>query len=132
MNGKIDLTKSEQEVMELLWDKKIALTTNDIVNMSDTRSWKKSYVHILVNSLLNKNMVKVEGMVKSGKNYARMFSATMTKAEYSVQRVISNENISDDLIIPVMSGMFKKIEDKEVIDELQDELNKRKRELLCK
>jgi len=126
----IELTNSEQEVMELLWNKKVALTTTDIINMSENCSWKKSYVHILVNSLLKKNMIKVEGMERSGKNYARMFSPTMTKEEYSIQILTSNETLSEDLFVPVMSGMFKKIDDKKIIDELQEELDRRRRELL--
>lgn len=130
MNGSIELTNSEQEVMELLWNKKVALTTNEIIKMSETRSWKKSYVHILVNSLLKKNMLKIEGVERAGKNYARMFAPTMTKEEYSINKLTSSETLSEDLFVPVMSGMFKKIDDKKIIDELQEELNIRKRELL--
>lgn len=130
MNNNIKLTNSEQEVMELLWDKNIALTTTDIIKMSETRSWKKSYIHILVNSLLKKNMIKVVGIKISGKNYARKFSPTMSREKYYVKKITENESFSENLIIPVMSGMFKKIDDKKVIDELQEKLDKRKRELL--
>lgn len=129
MKDSVKLTNSEQEVMELLWKIDKALSTNDIINMSETRSWKKSYVHILVNSLLKKKMIKVDGMERSGKNYARLFAPTISKEQYSIQEITSNENLSNDLYVPVMSGMFQKIDDKQVIDELQKELDKRKREL---
>ena len=64
------LTKSEEEILDLLWTENRPMTSTEIVNLSVNRTWKKSYIHLLINSLLKKEVIKVEGFVKTTKNYA--------------------------------------------------------------
>ena len=59
------LTKSETEIMELLWQSDEPITSSQMIEMSDDRTWKKSYVHLLINSLLSKDMIEVSGFVKT-------------------------------------------------------------------
>lgn len=61
------LTKSEEEILDLLWTENRPMTSTEIVNLSVNRTWKKSYIHLLINSLLKKEVIKVEGFVKTTK-----------------------------------------------------------------
>ena len=73
------LTESENQVMDLLWDQEDDyLTSSEIVENCENRIWKPSYIHILINSLLKKEMIEVAGFKKTTKNYARTFRPTMT------------------------------------------------------
>ena len=71
------ITNSEKQILEVLWDEEKPLTSSEIVGVSDDRTWKASSVHLLLNSLLNKDLVEVAGFKKTTKNYARTFQPTM-------------------------------------------------------
>ena len=63
------LTESENQVMDLLWDQEDDyLTSSEIVENCENRIWKPSYIHILINSLLKKEMIEVAGFKKTTKN----------------------------------------------------------------
>ena len=80
------LTKNEMEVMELLWSKGRALSRSEIIELSTERSWKKSTIHILLNGLLEKGAIKVEGFARTGKNYGRTYSSAVTSEEYFIMQ----------------------------------------------
>ena len=80
------ITNSEMQILEVLWDEGEALTSSEIVEVSDDRTWKSSSVHLLLNSLLKKNFVQVAGFKKTTKNYARTFKPKMSKSEYVLQQ----------------------------------------------
>lgn len=59
----MDLTKSELEIIEVLWNAKRPLTGTEIVQLSPKdKSWKDSSIHILINSLLKKMLLKNRGL----------------------------------------------------------------------
>lgn len=74
---KTALTKSESEVMYLLWHTDRALSAAEMVALSPQKTWKDSYIHLMVNSLLKKGMITPAGFVKTFRNYARTFAPCM-------------------------------------------------------
>ena len=46
------LTKSENEIMELLWKEGRPLSRSEIIELTPDRSWKPASIHILLNSKL--------------------------------------------------------------------------------
>ena len=48
------LTKSEHEIMNLLWHVDKPLTASEIIEQSTDKTWKDSYIHLLINSLLTR------------------------------------------------------------------------------
>ena len=80
---KTALTKSESEVMYLLWHTDRALSAAEMVALSPQKTWKDSYIHLMVNSLLKKGMITPAGFVKTFRNYARTFAPCMTEEEYA-------------------------------------------------
>ena len=47
MAGKIRLTKSEREIMDVLWEKREALTSSEIIKSSINKSWKDTSMVIV-------------------------------------------------------------------------------------
>lgn len=86
----MELTKSEMEIMDVLWENGTALSRADFLTCSEEKSWKDSSVHILLNSLLSKGMIRETGVVKCGKTYARTFLPTMTREEYFAMTIYSH------------------------------------------
>lgn len=68
------LTKSELEIMEVLWAADEPLCRADIIARSQDKTWKDSSVHILLNSMLKKEAIQEAGFVRRGKGYGRVFT----------------------------------------------------------
>jgi BlaI family penicillinase repressor len=78
----MELTKSEMEIMDVLWASDKPLSRSDLLERSEEKSWKDSSVHILLNGLLQKHAIREAGMVKRSKTYGRTFEPTLTREEY--------------------------------------------------
>ena len=83
------LTKSEMEIMDVLWQADTALSRADLLTRSEEKNWKDSSVHILLNGLLQKGAICEHGFVKRSKTYGRTFLPTMTREEYFANTVFS-------------------------------------------
>lgn len=122
------LTDSEKQVLELLWDK-APLTSSEIVELCENRIWKASYIHILINSLLKKEMIQIAGFKKTTKNYARTFEATVTREEYSILQVKQEQKTTSRTISKLFTALLDDESDPELLDELGQILTEHKRKL---
>lgn len=123
------LTKSEREIMELLWQVNTPLTATEIVSLSPKKTWKTSYIHLLLNSLLKKEMIKVSGIKQTTKNFARTFKAALTREEYLILEIKKQEKVSTHALPFLVSTLIRETEDAELIKELEEMIQKRKEEL---
>lgn len=124
-------TKSELEIMTLLWGENRPLTRNEIIELTPNKSWKPTTIHVLLNSLLAKKAIEVSGISKSGvHHYSRTFVATMTQEEYAasyMDTVLPNPNFAG--IISAFAG--KRGVNDEALDELSaiiEELRNKQKE----
>ncbi|WP_370768240.1 BlaI/MecI/CopY family transcriptional regulator [Ruminococcus sp.] len=124
------LTKSEEEIMSLLWEVGEPLASSEIVSKSVDRTWRKSYINLLINSLLSKNMIKVVGVKQMTKNYARTFEPTMTKYAYSVKRIFSLSGFNEENIPDLFAEIIANTENPQILEKMQSQLDERKQELL--
>ena len=92
-NGKgvvpMELTKSEMQIMDVFWESGKELSRSELLERSENKSWKDSSVHILLNGLLQKGMIREAGVVKCSKTYGRTFLPTMTREEYFAAVIFS-------------------------------------------
>ena len=75
--GKAKLTNSEREILETMWEYGESITATNLAKVSTSKTWKTSSVHLLINSLLNKDYIEVVGFEKTTKNYARKFQPVL-------------------------------------------------------
>ena len=130
---KTRLTKSEMEIMEVLWDAGKALTTSEIVQRSKEKEkeWKDSSVHLLIKSLMDKDVIKVEGFKKTTKNYARTFVPVETREQFLVGQIIDDKTTTEDKK-RIYSYIIGKESDPELINYIEELLKERKKELKIK
>lgn len=84
------LTKSELELMNVIWNADKPVSRNEILTMAGSnKSWKDSSIHILLNGLLKKEAIKEDGFVKCGKTYGRLFSANISRETYYAEEVFA-------------------------------------------
>ena len=78
----MELTKSEMQIMDVLWEANTPMSRSDLLSQSKDKSWKDSSVHILLNGLLEKGAIREAGFVKRSKTYGRTFTPTLSREEY--------------------------------------------------
>lgn len=111
------LTKSEREIMDVLWNAGEPLSRSDFLERSETKTWKDSSVHILLNSLLRKGMIREAGLVKRSKTFGRTFLPTMSREAYYVAAAFSHRYKPDYLM--VMEALLARPEaDEETLKQL--------------
>lgn len=88
----MELTRSEMEIMDVLWGENAPLSRADLLDRSAEKTWKDSSVHILLNGLLKKGAIREAGFVKCSKTYGRTFVPTLTREEYYAQAVFSHRH----------------------------------------
>lgn len=123
------ITGSEREVLELLWEENQPLTSAEIVKISEHKTWKPSYIHLMINSLLKKNVIQVAGFKQTTKNYARTFTPTMTREEFSIRMLREENQLNASSLSLLFGALLEEDVDMGVIDELSDMLQKKKEEL---
>lgn len=97
----MELTKSEMEIMDVLWAAEEPLSRADLLERSEEKSWKDSSVHILLNGLLQKSAIREAGVVKRSKTYGRLFAPTLTREEYFATTIFSHRHK------PEVVGLFE-------------------------
>lgn len=88
----MELTKSEMEIMDVLWEAGQPLSRADLLAHGEEKTWKDSSVHILLNGLLNKGAIREAGLVKRSKTYGRVFAPTLTREEYFAQTIFCHRH----------------------------------------
>ncbi len=116
------LTKNEMEVMELLWSKVRALSRSEIIELSTERSWKKSTIHILLNGLLEKGAIKVEGFARTGKNYGRTYSSAVTSEEYFIMQFKQSAYYRKYKSSAITGFLSELIQDEDIDNETLEEI----------
>lgn len=102
----MELTKSEMEIMDVLWASAKPLSRSDLLERSEEKSWKDSSVHILLNGLLQKQAIREAGMVKRSKTYGRTFEPTLTREEYFAATIFSHRHKPQ--IVELFSALLKR------------------------
>lgn len=121
----MELTKSEMEIMDVLWQDGGALSRADFLERSEEKSWKDSSVHILLNGLLNKGAIREAGFVRRSKTYGRTFLPTMTREEYFAATIFSHRYKPD------MEGLVRALLSSpdmtpELLDKLEAQIQKKR------
>lgn len=124
----VELTKSELQIMDVLWQNGGALSRADFLEHSEEKSWKDSSVHILLNGLLNKNAIREAGFVRRSKTYGRTFLPTMTREEYYATTIFSHR-YQPDLEKLLQALLAREDVTSELLENLEAHIQKRKEEL---
>lgn len=103
----MELTKSELEIMDVLWESEKPLSRADLLDRSEEKTWKDSSVHILLNGLLQKGAIQEVGLVKRSKTYGRVFSPTLTREEYYASNVFGHRHKPD--LVGLIDAIFRQV-----------------------
>ena len=108
----VELTRSEMEIMDVMWESGTPMSRADLLAHSEEKTWKDSSIHILLNGLLQKGAIQEAGLIKRIKTYGRVFTPTMTREEYFANTIFSHRHK------PQIVGLFAALlQREEVTDE---------------
>lgn len=110
------LTNSEKQIMEVFWKSDVPLSSHDIILSSSDKTWKNSSVHLLLNSLLDKELIEVAGFEKRTKNYARVFKPTLSYVDYILTVLIKNSD--KEKRAELLSKLIKQEKDTEILKDI--------------
>lgn len=102
----MELTRSEMEIMDVMWESGVPMSRADLLARSEEKTWKDSSVHILLNGLLQKGAIQEAGLVKRIKTYGRVFTPTMTREEYFAGTIFSHRHKPE--IIGLFAALLKR------------------------
>ncbi len=124
----MELTKSELEIMNVIWKENKPLTRGEILKCSGDKTWKDSSIHILLNGLMKKNAIVEAGFAKSGKTYGRVYAANISGEEYYCSKILAY--CGKDGLPGIFSALIRSDGiTLELIDQLEKMLEERKKEL---
>lgn len=83
------LTPSEEELMYIFWAENRPLTSVDLEELSGNHGWNQEYILNMLRSVKKKGILEVCGTVQYGKQYARSFCCTVSRAEYAAMLATS-------------------------------------------
>lgn len=115
-----EMTKSEREVMRLLWNSSDPLSCTEIVNASPDKHWKDSYIHHIVNDLIKKGYIKIAAFEQVSRVYTRKFAPTMDYGSFVLQQVFTPEQLADrKYMIEIWRKLIMAVEDVRIINEME-------------
>ena len=115
-----ELTKSEEQMMDIFWDSKEALTSVDIVKMQVKATWTNGLVHNIIRSLVQNGYLKECGMEQFGRQYARKLMPALTREEY-IAKLMIQKSEGKSSVKQMVVALAKESEDMEkVIEELEE------------
>lgn len=78
------LSPNEFKIMQLLWKENRPLSRPEINEMIPDREWNPNSIHLILNNMIEKGVLRVEGMTRCGRGYGRTYAATLTNLDYAV------------------------------------------------
>ena len=81
------LSPNEFKIMQLLWEEDRPLSRPEIIELTPERDWNPNSIHLILNNMIEKGVIQVEGMTRCGRGYGRTYAVTMTNMEYAKKLV---------------------------------------------
>ena len=72
------LSPNEFKIMQLLWKEDRPLSRPEIIEMIPDRDWNPNSIHLILNNMIEKGVIRVEGMTRCGRGYGRTYAATVS------------------------------------------------------
>lgn len=91
------LSPNEFKIMQLLWKEERPLSRPEIIEMIPERDWNPNSIHLILNNMIEKGVIRVDGMTRCGRDYGRTYAAAVNNLEYAVMLLKeATQEMNDD------------------------------------
>lgn len=115
------LSPNEFKIMQLLWKKGRPLSRPEIIELIPDRDWNPNSIHLILNNMIEKGVIHVEGMTRCGRGYGRTYAATVDNLEYAVNLLkdATPETDPDERVLGVLKLLLADGVEPETVEELK-------------
>ena len=78
------LSPNEFKIMQLLWKEDRPLSRPEIIELTPERDWNPNSIHLILNNMIEKGVIRVDGMTRCGRGYGRTYAVCMSNLDYAV------------------------------------------------
>lgn len=114
---------NEYSILMAIWNAGKPLTAKEIVAAIPEKSFKDSAIHFIINGMLDKGLVYVDGTKLSSRIYSRCFNASVSFDEYHSNEIktsaIYKKNKGD-----VLTGIVSRLMDDDLEPDTLEKLEK--------
>ena len=120
----MQISKREEDLMNLFWGIEGPLTADDLEKKLKDSDWNHAAIFRTLKSLNEKQLIKVVGVERHCKQYARQFVPTMTQEEFYTHYLLERKMSAKVLqgISAALLGAGSKTDNKEVIIERLEQI----------
>ena len=130
--SKEDFTVSELSILRLLWEEKIALSGSEILERLPELNLFSTSIYTILDGMVDKGVLKVDGKIRRGKRFARTFVPTMSQEDFAAMQVVKlTPNVPKyDRLVGLFTALVKHDGiDEKTLSSLEDFLQKQRKEL---
>ena len=121
------LSQNEFKIMQLLWQKDRPLSRPEIIDMVPDRDWNPNSIHLILNNMIEKGVIRVEGMTRCGRGYGRTYAAEISNLEYAlgVLRDATPDMSADERALGIIPLLIDDGVSPETVEKLEELLKTR-------
>ena len=126
------VSNNEYNILLAIWNAGHALTAKEILMSMEDKSFKDRTIHSILNAMLEKELIYVDGQKLSSRIYSRCFNASVSFEEYHADCIMDNEIFRRDKarVLPeLLSALVDKDVSPETLDRLEALLEDKRRQL---
>lgn len=117
------LSKSEKEIMSILWTANRPLSSAEIIELAGEKAWRSNSIHMFLNNLMDKKMIRVADVIIRGKHACRVFEPIYTETESIVNEIKTTASFQREPIKTATAVFNRLIEELELTQEQREELD---------
>ena len=103
------LSPNEFKIMQLLWKENRPLSRPEIIELTPERDWNPNSIHLILNNMIEKGVICVDGMTRCGRGYGRTYAVCVSNLEYalSILRDATPEMSDDRRLLGIVPLLMK-------------------------
>ena len=122
---KTPLSPNEFKILQLLWKENRPLSRPEILELTPDRGWNPNSIHLILNNMIEKGVIAVDGLTRCGRGYGRTYVAAITNLEYAVDvfKDATPDMTTDERLLGISEALLKDNPSKDAVQELIRMLN---------
>lgn len=123
------LTEKEEKLLNYFWEIDRPISACELEEQLRDTEWNHAGVFRTIKSLEEKQLIKVSGFERKGKQYARLFTTMCSKDEYYTNYILEKKMDSKTIAKISAALLGRNIDSsRDIVDQLQTIINELKQE----
>lgn len=117
-----NLSKSEREIMSILWAAGRPLSSREIVDLAENRTWRSNSIHMFLNNLLDKEAIRIADVALLGKHASRTFEPIYSESESIANEIRAMTGFQRDPVKTIAAVLDSLMQHMELAEGQREEL----------